>query len=204
MSFGDLPRKTASARRCGPSAVCLAEHEMCSGSCFQDEQCEMFPMRICGAVGEIWVWRLFINRNWKIWVNHQWIISDIQWWLERGVWNHGSKWKTWARDWNVDIFRTTIELIWGTQFWPIPIFFIWKWGILLAMVSSRKNDEKQWGGVLYFQTDPYLGKPSWPILEETGAGVWSRILKWLLLGGAAPVQVYSSSSKCVYVYYIIM
>eukprot|EP00435_Cladocopium_sp_Y103_P055182 s631_g18.t1 len=41
---------TGAFRRCGPSAVCLAEHEMCSGSCFQDEQCEMFPMRICAVV----------------------------------------------------------------------------------------------------------------------------------------------------------
>lgn len=40
---------TGAFRRCGPSAVCLAEHEMCSGSCFQDEQCEMFPMRICDS-----------------------------------------------------------------------------------------------------------------------------------------------------------
>ncbi len=45
------------ARRCGPSSVCLAQHEMCTASCFQDEQCEMFPMRICGSInwlGRCW------------------------------------------------------------------------------------------------------------------------------------------------------
>ena len=72
----------------------------------------------------------------------------------------------------------------------------------MAIVSSRKNDEKQWGGYSIFRQTHIWENRHGP--EETGAGVWSRILKWLLLGGAVPVQVYSSSSKCVYVYYIIM
>ncbi|CAK9053460.1 Sulfite exporter TauE/SafE family protein 3 [Durusdinium trenchii] len=40
---------TGAFRRCGPSAVCVAEHEMCTEGCFADEQCEMFPMRICDS-----------------------------------------------------------------------------------------------------------------------------------------------------------
>ena len=51
---GDLTRlMLVSCRRCGPSSVCLAQHEMCTANCFQDEQCEMFPMRICGSI--IWI-----------------------------------------------------------------------------------------------------------------------------------------------------
>jgi len=43
---------TGAFRRCGPSSVCLAQHEMCTANCFQDEQCEMFPMRICDS--KVW------------------------------------------------------------------------------------------------------------------------------------------------------